>query len=1163
MGLHRSTAPRPSRTERRAAERSKIGDWRPRSWVSIALAAVLFGSVAALSVRAEETPSSVALSVRAAPHDGFGRIVFESKSPIGFSASIEDGTLVVHFDKAASAALGPIAKSLPDYVTGVPLSIDGQLARIPLKRPVAVRTFSEGNAMVVDLVTVTAAQAAAKADAETKKVAAAPVPDKTSAKPADKAMTVIPVRIGEHDDSSRLVFDLDRPANYSIDSDGSDISLHIAMSATLGRLPAELPHRVIGIDSSDDDSGLTVHLRLVDGDRIKHFRSGAKIVIDVFGPQATAAARAAAPMQANAAQPKASAPKSEPTRPATPPQIAAQTKPASAPPTPLLAAAAIPPAPSLEEAPVGDDAPFANATGPRVPVAIVRDTDVTTLRFAWPKDVDPAAAVFVRAGYLWAVFDRNGQLDFGGWRHADGVPENRRLASGVTAFRYKLPDADFVPAVSREGGDWIVKLSTDAVRPQTPPIDVLTSGGAPAHLFIAANDSGSRVKLSDPETGTSLIVVPLHRSGVGIGAERRYADVRLLATGQGVVIEPLADGIDTNVSPVGISIASAAGLNLTPASVRAEEAPSRLGQIFNFKAWLALGGDPTDARARLQDAVLTANAPDRNARRLDLAHYNFAIGSYAEALGVLDAIAADQHNTVEEPEIKALRGAARLEMNNIDGAARDLMSPSLDGERDVAPWRGALAAAQHDWPGALRQFVRGQSVMGHYPRALRVDFSLSAAQASLEAGDPSQARVYLETVKNLQPTAWATDRAHWLLGRMYAAFDEYDTADKEWQQAMNGGDPLIRARARFDRAISFLDAGRMSRTDAIAELEKLQFAWRGDAFEYKMLTTLGDLYLQDGKLREGLSTLRKAVTNFPKAPDVDSVSQHMRDAFVQFHTSGKALKIPTMTELAMFQEFRDLVPDGPIGDGIEKQLVGRLIELDLLDSAEDLLTDLADHRLTGVEESKARNQLGAVLLMDRKPEKAVEALDHPLSADADEETVASRRQLRARALVDLGKYPEALAMLGDDNSPAAISLRADLFWRDNDWQHAAAAFNTLTSAMDPEKLSDGDTRLVMRQAIALALAGDDRGMAAAATRFGAAMAKTSFKDAFAMLSDQEQLLTPNNVRAIMSQVTDSDRFGAFLESYRSQLIKNKGQPVASATQAGAPASPTAPVNAVN
>lgn len=1162
MGIRCSTAPRPSRTVRRAAERTEITGRRRRSWALAGLLLVLAWLTPDVAARADDA-APVALAVRAAAHDGFGRIVFEGPTHLGFNAAIEDGTLIIRFDRPASAALAAIAKRLPGYVTGVPLAMEGSLARIPLKRPVSVRTFSEGQAMAIDLVDRhdwPASSASPKSEPKSETQARAQSPDApTSAQAAGPLAAsslapgeLLPVRAGEHDGRSRLVFDLTEPLAYDVDEEDGVVRLRIATRAALGPLPAELPTRVAALDSTAGESGLVVRLRLADGARIKHFRSGPKIVVDVFGAELSPAARAAA-QEKSVAKREPQATKA-PTR-LVPAGTAATSAAAAAKQPPV-----VPPAPSLAAAPVSSAAP--RPVVDRVLVTAARVNETTAIRFAWPKDVDPAAAVFVRAGYLWAVFDLEGRLDFGGWKRADGTPESRRLAPGVSAFRLKLPDPDVDVAVTREGSDWIASLSADAARPQSPSIDVRKAGDGQPRLFIPTSDPGPRIALADPEAGNTLLVIPLHRAGVGIGAERRYADVRFLPTGQGVVLEPLADGVVAEVGPSGIEVASTRGLNLT-AAARAAEAPLTPGRIFDFDGWRALGGDDVPgARARLQAAVLAASAPQRNARRLDLARYHFATGAYAESLGVLDAIANDQPEIAEEPEIKALRGAARLEMNDVSGAAYDLMSPVLDGERDVAPWRAATAAAQGDWAGALRQFVRGEALVGRYPPALRVEFALTAAEAALEVGDPPKARVSLELVANLKPSGAAVDRAHWLMGRMYAAFDEYDSAEKEWAAAMKGGDPWVRSRARFDRAMALLDAGRMSRGEAIAELDKLRFSWRGDAFEYKVLTTLGVLQLADGNPRKGLDSLRKAVTNFPAQPGVDAVAARMRDVFAQLHVSGALAEMPTVAALALFQDFRDLVPQGAAGDAIIAQLAGRLIEVDLLDDAEGLLTDLVDRRLKGPAESKVRNQLGLVLLMDRKPQQAAEALDRPIAAEADDETVATRRQLRARALMDTEKFADALRVLSGDESPEATNLRADLFWRTNEWKLAAASLGRLTAALDPAAMSEADARLVLRQTIALALAADTRGLAGITNRFAPAMAATPFKDGFAILTDASQL-TPSNLRTILSQASDADRFGAFLDSYRSRLLKT-GTPTANADVGSASRGTPAPTSrAVN
>ena len=83
----------------------------------------------------------------------------------------------------------------------------------------------------------------------------------------------------------------------------------------------------------------------------------------------------------------------------------------------------------------------------------------------------------------------------------------------------------------------------------------------------------------------------------------------------------------------------------------------------------------------------------------------------------------------------------------------------------------------------------------------------------------------------------------------------------------------------------------------------------------------------------------------------------------------------------------------------------------------------------------------------------------------------------------------------------------------------------------------------------------------AAVRHGVALVRGSGIPArqVAILTDARQL-TPNNLRTIMSQASDGDGFGAFLQSYRAQLLNAKGMPTAAnadGKRAAAPASASA------
>ena len=54
--------------------------------------------------------------------------------------------------------------------------------------------------------------------------------------------------------------------------------------------------------------------------------------------------------------------------------------------------------------------------------------------------------------------------------------------------------------------------------------------------------------------------------------------------------------------------------------------------------------------------------------------------------------------------------------------------------------------------------------------------------------------------------------------------------------------------------------------------------------------------------------------------------------------------------------------------------------------------------------------------------------------------MAQRRQLKARALGELTRYKDALALLEGDNSQDADRLRAEIGWRTQNWPLAAYAF---------------------------------------------------------------------------------------------------------------------------
>jgi predicted negative regulator of RcsB-dependent stress response len=224
---------------------------------------------------------------------------------------------------------------------------------------------------------------------------------------------------------------------------------------------------------------------------------------------------------------------------------------------------------------------------------------------------------------------------------------------------------------------------------------------------------------------------------------------------------------------------------------------------------------------------------------------------------------------------------------------------------------------------------------------------------------------------------------------------------------------------------------------AIDTLDRLRFTWRGDRTELRTLLALARIHGENGNHRAGLLVLREAAVQFPAAREGREIATEMDLLFARLFLEGEADKLPPVQAIALFEEFRDLVPTGTRGDAMARRLADRLVEVDLMERAAALLEHQVKHRSTGVQRAELGARLATVRLLDAKPEAALQALAASDDATAPDALKAERHRLEARALADVGRNAEALARLGDDRSPDADRLRVDIMRQARDWRGVA------------------------------------------------------------------------------------------------------------------------------
>ena len=890
------------------------------------------------------------------------------------------------------------------------------------------------------------------------------------------------------------------------------------------------------------------------------------------------------------------------------PEAAPATQPSPPEPAPQEGQAAQPSSltamPAVEQATVPPRAPV------DVSINVAPAENGAKIVFAWQETV--AAAAFRRNGALWLVFDMPA-------KDVKNLLSDAQVAKLGKAAQVDVPDATIIRiaessplgvAMRASGHSWIVDVTQGGKDAPTATIEQrhenLADGAS--SLLLRTNNPGRVASIMDP-SGGRLYVVPVRPAGLGIAEQAGWPEFQLLPSYQGVVIASQSDAITVDSLSQGVVVTTkpqAAPVAEAPAEgeqvASQEQAPPAEGEagattekpaeppkdgeppkegeptlasvpwLFDLPTWRR-GGEATftaDQR-QLEGAVTSADEADKVPARLALSEFYFAHGLIAEAQDALSQIGREGRDQLDQRELALLSGAIQILDGELDKAKDSLSDKSLEGVAEANLWQGILAARQGKWPEAAKLLTEPLPNIADYPKPVREQIYIWAGTALNNAGNPVAARRFADALRLDQPDREARDRVTYLDGQISLKAGDRETAIAMWSRLSDSTVDEVRALSQFDLVNERLKGGEIKPAEAIAPLEALRFINRGGDFEFNLLRQLGTLYLAVDQPRKGLVTLRGAAANFPDRPEAKDVGEQMSKAFRELYLENGADRLTPLTAVALYDEFRELTPPGVDGDRMISMLADRLVKVDLLGRAAELLDDLVKKRLTGLDKAEAGTRLASIRMLDQKPEAALQALkgsaiDEPLPPAL----FAERKRLEARATFDAGDTLGGLQMLNGDDSLDAKWLRADMQWRTREWPAAATALDDLVAAeeqamaderaaleaaTDPAKnptaavgradaeealrakqdqhFKDKIAPLLLNRAVALSLASDRRGLKALANDYGKQMEGTDQAKAFAMLTAPDNGL----VESISAEMASVDRIDAFVTDYRERLKK--------------------------
>ena len=934
------------------------------------------------------------------------------------------------------------------------------------------------------------------------------------------------MRAGLHDDYERLVFDWPSKVTYSFLQNGPDVTIRFNGSTAIDLSPISKRHltTIRHTEQALDADASTIKLVLAPDIVARQIQQGQLVIIDFYRGKApvvdVAAPSSNAPQAMLIASEAPVSSVSEVSEPQLNPAKLEQVQGINnsqtvQPQLALQPPASVPAPPNLDE--IGDDA---------LPLV------------TFDPGVSAGVAVYRRADYVYIVFGKKFTMPIASLvRDKPRVTMESLQSLTGSVYRFHMPQ-DLNLRCVRDNNKWTILASKKA---PTAPIS-LTVTAQPdyalgARIIIPVSKAENAVRFTDPELGDELLIVPLEGSSQAVRQVYQYADFRFVPSEQGVVIQPLVDGLNVKHQNLGIEITNDKGLRLSPSKDTGIESDARANQpmkdqLFDLNDWYGPSAKSyTDMRQYWQRTLAEVPPSERDRVRLNMARFYFARNHAYEASGLMNLLSQQVPDLLNRSEFLALRGAVRV-LTHEAGAIEDLSLPDIINYPEVKLWRAVAKTRTLEWNDAAALFESADAVLARYPEPFFTDFSITAIEAAIANKDRQYATKVLERLIQRRPELdRSSGPVNYLRGVLMSLSDNLDRAESYWNKAASTKNKLYRVRAKLSLTDYEVISGKITPLQAAEKLERLRFAWRGDDLELDILRRIGKFYIEGGKMEEGLATLKQALMLLPDNDAAKQLHMEMAFAFRDVFLGNKNRDVSALDALSLYERFYDLAPPGAEGDAIIRSLAQRMVSLDLLDRGAALLADQARHRLAAPMKTRVGTQAAGIYLLDRKPDDALKILNDTDIASTSEDLVIERNLLKAKALSSIDRVAEAKTILKNVNSEYAARLLVDIAWRARDWSGVAQTLGDLIGPPPTEALKTETAQLIITRAIALALINDSTGLDKMRTDFSKSMQGMPQEDLFKTLTESETGL-PRDPAAVKSLTTDVDLFQGYLENYR-------------------------------
>ena len=638
-------------------------------------------------------------------------------------------------------------------------------------------------------------------------------------------------------------------------------------------------------------------------------------------------------------------------------------------------------------------------------------------------------ASFIRSNRYWLVLDTKIDPEI----QCDFRTEMRRfrdfnIKREASAFivSFELVEVRFPDVKKVDSGYEILFLKDpkpDGLLPHMAPIP---SSSGTMQLGIQSGGIGHIVEIRDPIIGDRMMVVPTLLQGTGNLQPLQFAEITLLPSSQGIVIVPISDDIEIHSSDELITISRPDGMAVGDATD--EDTPmSAHRSVINRARWdRDKADDVFQRKADYVEKIGQATRPKQQSIWREYARFLAAKGLYREATAAFRSAFEGSIENIDAPRDRIELGIYQALGCDWRVASDNLNDIRLTEQEEAILWRGYIAAQQGRFAEALDAYRRSGNILEDYPIEIQFTLNQALTEAAIESGDWALASDRINALDRPQKSR-LSEYIDYFKARIFEASGDVDNARARYDRLASSDDRSIVVRAIAARTALDLRFGKIDSNQALSAYENVAYFWRGDFLEAKILAASARVALDAKKWQNAFSAVQRLNRLYA---DTDGIRPLLEEVTLKFDgliSGDQAEGLSNLDAVALFMEFREFMPVGHRGDDLIRKYIERLIDLDLVPQATELLRYQIDYRLDGVPRASAAVRLADLYLLERKPIEAVRVIADTRYAGLPEDLKLARRLVEAQARSDLGENQVASELLEGLGSREAFILRGDIF----------------------------------------------------------------------------------------------------------------------------------------